>query len=65
MQIRCRICSKECTWENNPNRPFCSLECKQRDLGNWADERYRVPVEHETPPDTPTSPAKKSGEDED
>ena len=24
--------------------PFCSDRCKQIDLGNWALERYKVPV---------------------
>ncbi|MCA9601626.1 MAG: DNA gyrase inhibitor YacG [Myxococcales bacterium] len=23
--------------------PFCSARCRQLDLGNWLDERYRVP----------------------
>ena len=26
-------------------RPFCSERCKLLDLGNWIDERYRVPSE--------------------
>lgn len=26
-------------------RPFCSVRCKQLDLGNWAVERYRIPGE--------------------
>jgi len=30
-------------------RPFCSERCKLIDLGNWADERYRVP-DREPPP---------------
>lgn len=25
-------------------RPFCSERCKLIDLGDWAAERYRVPV---------------------
>lgn len=25
-------------------RPFCSERCKLIDLGEWANERYRVPV---------------------
>jgi len=29
----------------NPYRPFCSERCKLIDLGDWAMERYRVPVE--------------------
>lgn len=33
--------------ENNKWRPFCSERCKTIDLGDWASERYRVPVEEE------------------
>jgi endogenous inhibitor of DNA gyrase (YacG/DUF329 family) len=25
-------------------RPFCSRGCRDRDLINWADERYKVAV---------------------
>ena len=27
-------------------RPFCSKRCKLLDLGNWVDEKYRVPDEN-------------------
>lgn len=27
----------------NAWRPFCSERCRQRDLGAWASEGYRVP----------------------
>lgn len=29
----------------NPAFPFCSSRCKLLDLGNWLDEKYRVPTE--------------------
>jgi endogenous inhibitor of DNA gyrase (YacG/DUF329 family) len=32
-------------------RPFCSERCKIVDLGDWASERYRVPVQNEKDPD--------------
>ena len=42
-------------------RPFCSERCKLLDLGNWVDEKYRVPDENtdtrvvtETPTTDPT-----------
>jgi hypothetical protein len=42
--IVCPIC--ETRLENVPEdyepRPFCSLRCKQIDLGNWLSERYRI-----------------------
>ena len=34
---------------SNPYRPFCSERCKNMDLGAWASESFRVPVD--APPD--------------
>jgi endogenous inhibitor of DNA gyrase (YacG/DUF329 family) len=42
MQIKCPICKKKTTWEENPWRPFCSERCKLIDLGKWAAEEYRI-----------------------
>ena len=28
---------------SNPWRPFCSERCKLIDLGQWANEGYRIP----------------------
>ena len=36
----------------NPFRPFCSERCKLIDLGQWASESYRVPVEESAPSGT-------------
>lgn len=30
--------------------PFCSLRCRQIDLGRWLDERYGLPYESEDEP---------------
>lgn len=35
----------------NPAFPFCCGRCKLVDLGNWLDERYRVPGESVGPED--------------
>jgi endogenous inhibitor of DNA gyrase (YacG/DUF329 family) len=43
--MKCPICKKEVEWKGNPNRPFCSERCKLIDLGNWASEKYTLPVE--------------------
>lgn len=45
----------------NPYRPFCSVRCREQDLGDWGNERFRIPasppVEGEDSPDpTPASP---------
>ncbi|MFZ7310048.1 DNA gyrase inhibitor YacG [Comamonas jiangduensis] len=29
---------------SNPSRPFCSVRCKDIDLGAWAAEAFRVPA---------------------
>lgn len=42
MIIRCPVCKKETTWEENPFRPFCSDRCRLMDLGKWAAGEYRI-----------------------
>ena len=42
MKINCPICKQETTWEENPDRPFCSEKCKLTDLGKWASGEYRI-----------------------
>ncbi len=39
----CRICGAP-TSPANPDYPFCGDRCRERDLGNWASESYRVAV---------------------
>jgi endogenous inhibitor of DNA gyrase (YacG/DUF329 family) len=42
--VTCPTCSAKVEWkEENKFRPFCSLRCKQIDLGAWAEEKYVVP----------------------
>jgi len=44
--VSCPRCGAQVAWSTeNPTRPFCSERCKLIDLGDWAMERYRVPVE--------------------
>lgn len=47
MKIKCPVCKKELVWEVTPERPFCSERCRVIDLGAWANEEYRVPLEEE------------------
>jgi hypothetical protein len=56
MKIRCPICKRLTTWEENPFRPFCSQRCKLMDLGKWATEGYRV---EPSEPSEPAEPAEK------
>ena len=49
-RVRCPQCGGESVWgTENPFRPFCSERCKLIDLGAWAAETYRVPVQEEHP----------------
>ena len=44
--VSCPICGAAVAWTaENRWRPFCSERCKLIDLGQWATEKYRVPVE--------------------
>jgi endogenous inhibitor of DNA gyrase (YacG/DUF329 family) len=40
--MRCPICKKEVE-PGSRSAPFCSERCRLIDLGNWADEKYRIP----------------------
>lgn len=41
IKTRCPICGKP----SEPlHKPFCSRGCRDRDLINWLDEGYKVPV---------------------
>ena len=47
VRIRCPVCRRMTTWEENPWRPFCSERCKLIDLGAWASEEYKIPGKKE------------------
>ena len=48
--VLCPTCGKSVAWvAESRYRPFCSVRCRQIDLGAWASEAYRVPS---APPDT-------------
>jgi len=50
-KVACPICSKAAEFSPaNPWRPFCSERCKLIDLGAWASEAYRVPVQETKDP---------------
>ena len=52
--IACPTCGKKGTYTpDNPSRPFCSERCKLIDLGEWADEKRRVPGEPANPSELP------------
>lgn len=51
--VNCPTCATPVEWiAENRYRPFCSERCKLIDLGAWATESYRVPVQdQENDPD--------------
>ena len=53
MKPKCPICKQVTDSETNPEFPFCSAQCRERDLGNWATEKYKVaaPVMDESEPE--------------
>ena len=61
--VTCPQCGASVEWDvNNRYRPFCSERCKMNDLGAWATESYRIPVEEDKDTledqDDPGNPAK-------
>ncbi|MBL8472094.1 MAG: DNA gyrase inhibitor YacG [Rhodocyclaceae bacterium] len=59
--VTCPTCNKTVEWSSRARwRPFCSERCKLIDLGQWANERYRVAGDdtqepaHETSSDVTT-----------
>ena len=37
--IKCPACKANIAWnKDDPNRPFCSESCKNKDFINWANE---------------------------
>ena len=42
MKHRCPICKAETDSTVHADFPFCSERCRDRDLGNWASEKYVV-----------------------
>ena len=45
-KVKCPYCGKETVFSaENIFRPFCSERCRLLDLGQWADEKFRIPTE--------------------
>jgi endogenous inhibitor of DNA gyrase (YacG/DUF329 family) len=48
--VACPQCGKEVVWSSdNRYRPFCCERCKLIDLGQWANEGYRIPGNGQQP----------------
>ncbi|MGL9769665.1 MAG: DNA gyrase inhibitor YacG [Sodalis sp. (in: enterobacteria)] len=45
INLACPTCSKVIEWSpTEPFRPFCTRRCKLIDLGEWAEEKKRIPI---------------------
>lgn len=42
MKHHCPICKNPTDSEKDADFPFCGNRCRQKDLGNWATEKYVV-----------------------
>ncbi len=47
----CPVCGKPFEPLQSAVMPFCSVRCKQVDLGRWLGEAYGLPWESEEEPD--------------
>ena len=44
--VSCPQCNQGIEYSlSNTFRPFCSERCRMIDLGQWANEGYKIPVE--------------------
>jgi uncharacterized protein len=43
--VRCPVCDQPLDPKTSAALPFCSMRCKQIDLGRWLDERHSMPIE--------------------
>jgi len=49
--VSCPYCKKLIEYNfDNKFRPFCSERCQLMDLGDWANENYKIP--DNSPPNT-------------
>lgn len=45
--LTCPTCQKQFDSEASPAMPFCSVRCKQIDLGRWVNEEHSLPHDSE------------------
>lgn len=44
-RVPCPSCRQDSIFSpENRWRPFCSVRCRERDLGAWGNEEFRVPA---------------------
>ena len=46
-KMHCPTCGHTFDPEKTPSMPFCSLRCRQVDLGRWLEETHAIPTDSE------------------
>ncbi len=65
MAARCPICKRDVLPRaHNPAFPFCSLRCREVDLGKWLGEEYRIAGDSTDADDDGLAPAPPKEEDD-
>jgi uncharacterized protein len=50
IEIKCPRCGQKTVYSTvNKFRPFCSERCKLIDLGDWASNKFAIPVVEKNP----------------
>ena len=50
IEIKCPRCGQKTVYSTvNKFRPFCSERCRLIDLGDWASNKFAIPVADKTP----------------
>lgn len=60
--VRCPACGGPSRYvPDNRYRPFCSARCRLHDLGDWANERFRIDAREEADAPPPMQPPLAGG----
>lgn len=49
--VSCPTCGRRFEASRSSSLPFCSVRCRQIDLGRWLNEEYGLTIERESPDD--------------
>ncbi len=54
--IQCPTCGQKFDSDKSPAMPFCSVRCRQIDLGRWLNEDISIPFRESEDYDPATEP---------
>lgn len=64
IEVKCPQCQKKFFYYDSDFRPFCTLRCKEIDLGHWFKESYVVPLKEEVQNEDKKDEEKNEAEDD-